>query len=324
MEEKRNEYKSCNLCPRKCGVDRYEQKGYCRELNTLHVARAALHMWEEPCISGTRGSGTVFFSGCNMGCVFCQNRKISRGEVGKKIDIKRLTEIFFELEAKGANNINLVTGDMFIPSIRIAIDLAKKDGLKIPFLLNTSSYLTVDTVKSLEGLIDIYLPDFKYIRDEDAIRYSNAPGYVDAAKAAIDEMVRQCPCCEFEKEYATADYSKSLEASDDRSNRQNNDIMKKGVVVRHLLMPGMLIQAKLIIKYLYHKYVDNIYLSLLNQFTPNGELGQFPEIDRKVTGYEYHSLTSYAENLGIKNCFIQVGETANESFIPEFDCQGVL
>ena len=323
MEEKRDEYRSCRLCPRNCSIDRNVQKGYCRELNTLHVARAALHMWEEPCISGKRGSGTVFFSGCNMGCVFCQNRKISRGETGKVIDIKRLTEIFFELEAKGANNINLVTGDMFIPSIRMAIDIAKRDGINIPFLLNTSSYLNVDTVKSLEGLIDIYLPDFKYIRDEDAIRYSNAPGYADAAKAAIDEMIRQCPEPEFQKEPGGLTDIRNAETSDGESDGGDHLIMKKGVVVRHLLMPGMLIQAKLIVNYLYRKYGDRIYLSLLNQFTPNDELGRFPEINRKVTDYEYHSLIDYASSLGIDNCFIQVGETADESFIPDFDCRGV-
>ena len=296
------EYESCRLCPRSCSVNRYKTKGYCRELNTLHVARAALHMWEEPCISGRSGSGTVFFSGCNMGCVFCQNRAISRGEVGENISVERLSEIFLELEDKGANNINLVTGDMFIPSIRTAIEQAKSLGIKIPFLLNTSSYLNVEAVKSLDGLIDIYLPDFKYIREEDAVRYSSAPGYPAAAKAAIDEMVRQCPSLEFNSEM----------------------IMKKGVVVRHLLMPGMLIQAKIIIKYLCQKYGERIYLSLMNQYTPNVELNSFPEIDRKVTGYEYKSLVSYAENLGIKNCFIQVGDTAKESFIPEFDLRGVL
>ena len=296
------EYESCTLCPRRCSINRYKARGYCNELNTLHVARAALHMWEEPCISGSSGSGTVFFSGCNMGCVFCQNRKISRGEIGENISVERLSEIFFELKDKGANNINLVTGDMFIPSIRTAIETAKKNGIRIPFLLNTSSYLCTDTVRSLDGLIDIYLPDFKYIREEDAVKYSNAPDYVTAAKEAIDEMVRQCPVLSFDEK----------------------KIMKKGVIIRHLLMPGMLIQAKLIVKYLHQKYADKVYLSLLNQYTPNGALSAFPEIDRKVTGYEYKSLVDYAAGLGIKNCFIQVGDTAKESFIPDFDCRGVL
>ncbi len=302
MRNAENEYSSCRLCPRNCGADRNVAKGYCRELNKLHVARAALHMWEEPCISGKEGSGTVFFSGCNMGCVFCQNKAISRGETGKIIDEDRLVDIFFELKEQGANNINLVTGDIFIPTIRCAIDIARQKGLDIPFLLNTSSYLTLDTVKSLEGLIDIYLPDFKYIRDEDAIRYSNAPGYVAAAKTAIAEMVRQHPSCVFD---------------------ENGVMLKKGVVVRHLLMPGMLIQAKLVTKYLYDTYGDSIYISLMNQFTPNGELEAFPEINRKITDREYMSLVEYAQNLGVVNGFVQEGETAKESFIPEFDLRGV-
>lgn len=299
---KMEQYSSCCLCPRRCRVDRNKAVGYCRVSSILKASRASLHMWEEPCISGKGGSGTVFFSGCNMGCVFCQNKRISRGEIGKELSCERLSEIFFELEEKGAGNINLVTGDMFIPSIKNAIDIARKNGIRIPFLLNTSSYITEDTVKSLEGYIDIYLPDFKYIRDEDALRYSNAPGYADAAKRSIREMVRQQPLCEFDS---------------------RTGLMKKGVVIRHLLMPGMLIQAKMIIKYLYGEYGDSVYLSLLSQFTPNGELADYPEINRKVTGYEYHSLVEYAENLGIKNCFIQVGDTAKESFIPDFDCRGI-
>ena len=221
--------------------------------------------------------------------------------MGKQITTDRLIEIFFELEEKGANNINLVTGDMFIPTITEAIERARARGLYVPFLFNTSSYLNPDSVKMLDGLIDIYLPDFKYIRDEDAIRYSNAPGYVEAAKAAIDEMVRQQPLCEF----------------------GDKDLMTRGVIVRHLLMPGMLIQAKMIVKYLYEKYGDAIYISLMNQFTPNGELAEFPEIDRKITGREYDSLVDYASGLGLTNGYIQEGETASESFIPDFDCSGV-
>ncbi len=266
-----------------------------------------------------------------MGCVFCQNRAISRGEVGKIISVERLVEIFFELEQKGANNINLVTGDMFIPTIREAIEIACSKGISIPFLFNTSSYLNVDTVRSLDGLIDIYLPDFKYIRNQDAIRYSNAPGYVEAAKAAIAEMVRQQPKCEFieeNKKKSNYDYKISVGNEDSENNKESEDdsismIMKKGVVVRHLLMPGMLIQSKLAVKYLFDTYGDSIYISLMNQFTPNGELSNFPEIDRKVTSSEYDSLIDYAAQIGVTNGFMQVGETATESFIPTFDCTGV-
>lgn len=306
MRDDHAEYHNCILCPRKCGVDRYITSGFCRVKSDLCVSRAALHMWEEPCISGTSGSGTVFFSGCNMGCVFCQNKAISRGQTYKVISTDRLVDIFFELEEKGANNINLVTGDMFIPTIRTAIERAKNRGIKIPFLFNTSSYLELESVKSLDGLVDIYLPDFKYIREEDSVRYSRAPGYVEAAKAAIEEMVRQRPEPDFVEK----------ETSGER-------IMTKGVVVRHLLMPGMLIQGKLIVKYLYDKYGDNIYISLMNQYTPNGELSRYPEIDRKVTKGEYDSLVDYAAQIGVVNGFMQVGETATESFIPQFDLEGV-
>ena len=305
-DDRITEYSSCDLCPRACHVDRNAGVGFCRERAELHVARASLHMWEEPCISGTRGSGTVFFSGCNMGCVFCQNRAISRGDTGKIISLDRLVDIFFELEDSGAENINLVTGDMFIPTIRKAIERARSKGIGIPFLLNTSSYVNVKSLQSLEGLVDIYLPDFKYIRNQDAIRYSNAPGYVETAKAAIKEMVRQHPRCVF---------------VDDPAGEPG--LLRKGVVVRHLLMPGMLIQAKMIVKYLYDRYKDAIYISLMNQFTPNGELAGFPEIDRKVTSSEYDSLIDYAAQIGVINGFMQVGETAAESFIPQFDGRGV-
>ncbi len=296
------EYSSCRLCPRNCGVDRNNKTGYCSEKSSLHVARASLHMWEEPCISGEAGSGTIFFSGCNMECVFCQNRRISRGEVGKYISTERLVEIFFEQQERGANNINLVTGDMFIPTIADAIERAKVKGIRIPFLFNTSSYLNVESLRMLDGLIDIYLPDFKYIRDEDAVRYSNAPGYPEAARAAIAEMVRQQPECVFDTQGV---------------------LLKRGVVVRHLLMPGMLIQAKLITKYLYDTYGDGIYISLMNQFTPGEGLADYPQINRRVTDAEYDSLVEYAANLGVTHGYIQEGETALESFIPDFDCRGV-
>ncbi|MCR5148171.1 MAG: radical SAM protein [Eubacterium sp.] len=296
-------YEECLLCPRDCGVNRNLHKGYCHVGSDLMVSRAALHMWEEPVISGKEGSGTVFFSGCNMGCVFCQNRAISRGKAGRAISAERLVEIFFELKEKGANNINLVTADHFIPSVRGAIVRAKNEGLKLPFLLNTSSYIKVDTLKSLEGLIDIYLPDMKYIRNEDSLKYSHAPHYVETAKEAIDEMFRQQPECHF----------------------NDKNIIQKGVVVRHLLMPGMLIQAKMIVKYLHERYGANIYISLMNQYTPDMEYLQkeYPEICRKVTEYEYKSLIDYAADIGVVNGFMQVGETAEESFIPEFDLTGV-
>ena len=311
------EYSSCRLCPRECGINRTEKKGTCRVGSTLQVSRAALHMWEEPCISGTSGSGTVFFSGCSLGCVYCQNRAISRGQAGKEIGIPRLTEIFFELEEQGANNINLVTGDHYLPSIAEAIRQAKKEGFRLPFLLNTSSYIKAETLKRMEGLIDIYLPDLKYIREREAARYSHAPDYPEVAKAAIAEMFRQQPECRF--------ISVGGSGENTEPDEKAGSILTRGVVVRHMLLPGQLIQAKLIVSYLYRTYGDRIFISLLNQYTPMEETlrEKYPELCRKVTEYEYHSLVEYAVKLGVTRGFIQEGTAAEESFIPAFDLTGV-
>lgn len=300
-----NEYKNCTLCPRKCRADRSKTKGYCKAGDKIKIARAGLHMWEEPCISGRQGSGAIFFSGCNMGCVFCQNKEISRGETGKEISADRLTEIFFELKDTGANNINLVTADIYIPSIKKAIHNAKMSGFDLPIILNTSGYINKESIESLDGLIDIYLPDMKYIRDKDALRYSNAPDYPDVCRDAIDEMVRQQPECVFEE-------------------RGDELILKKGLVVRHLLMPGMLIQAKMILRYLHFRYGDKIMISIMNQYTPNGCLNAYPEINCKVSENEYRSLVRYAENIGITRGYIQDKTSADEAFIPDFDLSGVL
>lgn len=297
-----SDFTGCMLCPRECSVNRDTTYGYCHVGNEPVVARAALHMWEEPCISGESGSGAVFFAGCNMGCVFCQNADISRGsEPGRRISGDRLCEIFFELKEAGANNINLVTGDMFLPALKKAVIKAKSEGLNLPFILNTSSYIHTGVLKDMEGLIDIYLADLKYARNEDAIRYSNARGYVEFAKAAIDEMVRQKPECVFD----------------------DNGILQSGVIVRHLLMPGMLIQAKMITDYLYKRYGDRIYISLMDQYTPNGHLADYPEIDRAVSDREYRSLIRYAESLGITNAYVQEGDTADLCYVPKFDLTGV-
>ncbi len=300
-----SEYKNCRLCPRNCGTDRSKIRGYCKAGDKVKIARAALHMWEEPCISGRHGSGAVFFTGCNMGCVFCQNKEISRGQTGKEISEERLSEIFFELKDEGANNINLVTADIYIPSIKKAIHNARMNGFNLPFILNTSGYVNKESIESLEGLIDIYLPDMKYIRAKDALRYSNAPDYPDVCRAVIDEMVRQQPECVFE------------EKGDDL-------ILKKGLVVRHLLMPGMLIQAKMILRYLHKRYGDKIMISILNQYTPNGCLDAYPEINRNVSENEYRSLVRYAENIGITRGYVQDSSSANDAFIPDFDLSGVI
>jgi putative pyruvate formate lyase activating enzyme len=263
-------------------------------------------MWEEPCISGKEGSGTIFFTGCSMGCVFCQNYDISHEKSGLPIDEKRLIEIFYELKEKGANNINLVTADIYIPTVADAIRQAKDEGFCLPFVLNTSSYIEADTLKMLEGLIDIYLPDFKYIRSLDSKKYALAPDYPEVAKLAIAEMVRQINTA-------------GGVAFDDRN------MMKRGVIVRHLLMPGKLLSAKMIIKYLYETYGDSIYISLMNQYTPlTKHLKDFPELSHNVSEREYDELVDYAYDLGVRNGFIQEGGTVSESFIPEFDFEGVL
>ena len=292
----------CNLCPRECNVDRGLGKtGFCKVPNQIKVARAGLHFWEEGCISGREGSGTVFFSGCNLRCVYCQNRKIAEGVYGKEITVDRLAAIFLELEKQGANNINLVTPSHYVLQIIEALKMAKRQGLTVPVVYNSSAYEKVETLKLLEGYVDVYLPDFKYMDDEIGKKYSNAPDYSQVAKEAIAEMVRQVgtPCF------------------DDR------EIMKKGVIVRHLVLPGFTDDSKEIIKYLYDTYGNDIYISILSQFTPLSYLKEYPEIDRKITEAEYDDVVDYAIKIGVENGFIQEGDVALESFIPDFDGQGV-
>lgn len=293
----------CNICPRKCNVDRLNgKKGVCNVSgNDIFVARASLHMWEEPCISGEKGSGTIFFSGCNLKCVYCQNHDISRGISGKGITVERLSEICIELQKKGANNINLVTPTHYALHIMEAVKMAKEKGLKIPVVYNSSGYESKETLELLRNIIDIYLVDFKYINKETAIRYSKAEDYPDVVKAAVETMYMNVGEPVFD-EYG---------------------IMKKGVIVRHLLLPSHVKEAKQIVTYLYKKYGNRLYLSLMNQYTPAGSLISYPEINRKVTKKEYERLIDYAIELGIQNCFIQEGETALESFIPAFDGEGV-
>ena len=295
----------CDLCPRKCLVDRKKgEKGICGQTENLKVARAALHFWEEPCISGDTGSGAVFFSGCPLHCVFCQNENIANGTVGKEISLERLVDIFLELQEKGANNINLVTPGHFVPQIVKALDQARREGLTLPVVYNTSSYETVDTIKMLEGYVDIYLPDFKYMSPVLSKKYSHAPDYAEVAKAAIAEMVRQT--------------GKAVFVNGDEDN-----LILSGTIVRHLTLPGCMEDSMQILKYLHETYGDTIYISIMNQFTPLSNLEKYPELNRKITDEEYETLVDYAIEIGIENGFIQEGDTAEESFIPAFDCEGV-
>lgn len=294
-------YTDCSLCPRACHINREKQAGACHTKAQLLVARAALHMWEEPCISGEKGSGAVFFSGCSLGCVFCQNREISKGQTGKEISAGRLVDIFFELEQQGANNINLVTPDHFIPAVCQAVTKARSKGFKLPFVYNCSGYESTEALKPLEGLIDVYLPDFKYWEPETAARYTGARDYPQRAREAVAEMFRQTGPCRFDAE----------------------GMIEKGVIVRHLLLPGKVKEAKAIVNYLYKTYSNDIYLSLMNQYTPVKQTEEFPELNRKVTRREYDRLLQYAMDIGVENAFVQEGDTAMESFIPAFDLEGV-
>ena len=293
-------YYSCGLCPRECGVDRSKSVGVCTMTDKPALARAALHFWEEPCISGERGSGTVFFSGCAMRCVYCQNRNIATGEVAKEVSAKRLTEIYFELKEKGAHNVNLVTAAHFLPHVVESITDAKKQGIDIPFVYNSSGYEKVESIKRLDGLIDIYLPDYKYALSKDAEKYSSAPDYPDVALKAIDEMLRQQPEAIIEK-----------------------GIMKKGVIIRHMMLPAKIIESKMAVKRLHDRYGDKVYYSLMSQYTPLPHVSDYPELTRAVTPAEYDSLIDYAVELGIEKAFTQTGESVGESFIPAFDFEGV-
>ena len=294
----------CQLCPRNCGINRIEKQiGVCGETDEIRVSRAALHFWEEPCISGEKGSGTVFFTGCNLRCVFCQNHQISTGNVGKKITVERLAEIFLELEAQGANNINLVTPTHFVEQIIKALDIAKEKGLSIPIVYNSGGYESVKTLKMLEGYVDIYLPDFKYLDKEHAREYSKAEDYPEVAKEMLEEMVRQIGEIQFDE----------------------NGMMKKGVIVRHLLLPGCLLDAKRIVDYLHTTYGNRIYMSLMNQYTPLDTLDKerYPKLAHKVKDIAYDKLIDYALSIGVEQAFIQEGDTAKESFIPPFTLEGV-
>ena len=291
---------NCTQCPRNCGADREKIYGYCKVSRELKVARAALHFWEEPCISGEEGSGTVFFSGCNLRCVYCQNVEIAAGLRGKEISVDRLSEIFLELQEKGANNINLVTPSHYYPQIKKAL-LMVKGQLSVPVIANTSSYDSVEALREMEGLIDIYLADYKYWDSALAKKYSKAEDYPRVAAAALREMFRQVG-----------------EPVFDEAGR-----MKKGMIIRHLLLPGCKEDSKAVLRFLYETFGDSVYISIMNQYTPLENVKDYPELDRKITEEEYDEVVDYAIELGIENGFIQEDETAEESFIPSFDGEGV-
>lgn len=297
-----NELNNCNLCIRKCNINRNSGKvGLCNSTSELVVARASLHFWEEPCISGKNGSGTVFFSNCNLKCVFCQNHIISHSGNGKKITSKRLSEIFLELQNKGANNINLVTPTHFVPQIIESLELAKREGLTLPILYNTNSYDSLGTIKSLKGYIDVYLPDFKYFDDKYAIKYSKAPSYAENALAIIKEMLSQVGPIKFNQ----------------------HGLVNKGVIIRHLLLPGLLFDSKKVIDTIYNNFQNDVFISLMNQYIPMNSAHNYPEINKPLNPKAYDSIINYALNLGVTNGFIQDDGSNALDYVPSFDNEGV-
>ena len=298
------QYRACRLCPRRCGADRLAGKtGFCGETASLRVGLAALHRWEEPCLSGPYGAGAVFFSGCSLRCVYCQNASLSRGGQGPVITGDRLSEIFLSLAAQGASCIDLVTPDHFLPHIVCAVKKARSAGLSVPVVYNCSGYETVSSLALLEGIVDIYLTDFKYADSTLAGRYSSAPDYPEQAFRAVGEMVRQQPQPVFS---------------------EDGTLMKRGVLVRHLVLPGHTRDSIEVIRQLYERYGSSIWFSLMNQFTPDPRLGKTaPELNRPVTRREYGRVVDAALSFGISNAFIQEGRTDSASFIPRFDGSGV-
>lgn len=294
--------RSCRLCPRNCSINRLDgNRGFCGGGSLIKASRASLHYWEEPCISGTKGSGTVFFSDCNLRCIFCQNHKISQEGIGAEITSERLSEIFLEHQEKGAHNINLVTPTHYVPQIIKALDIAKKNGLNLPVLYNTNSYENIETIQALNGYIDVYLPDLKYFSNKFAVKYSSAPDYFKFATKAIEEMVSQVGNPVFDEQ----------------------GLIKKGVIIRHLMLPGLLFDSKKVIDYIYSTYGDSVYISLMNQYTPMYKASEFPEINRTLNPKHYDSLIDYCLSIGIKNGFIQDSGTSSENFVPEFDMRGI-
>ena len=316
----------CTLCHRDCKINRNNNElGFCKASNKVKIAKASLHLWEEPPISQGKGSGTVFFSHCNLNCVFCQNYNISQGTeanissasllsniivdhstqesliTGMEISIERLSEIFLELQENGANNINLVTPTHYVPQIIEALKIAKKNNLIIPVLYNTNSYDSIETIKTLDGYIDVYLPDFKYFNDKYAIKYSNAKNYSSNTIEIIDEMIKQVGKPVF----------------------NGSGLIVKGVIIRHLMLPGLLFDSKKVVDYIYTKYDDAVYLSLMNQYVPMFKADNYPEINKPLNPKHYDSLINYALDLGITNGFVQDQGTNNVSYIPNFNLEGV-
>ena len=292
--------KPCELCPRRCRVDRINKLGFCGADEKLRVALVSLHKWEEPCLVGENGAGTIFFSHCNLKCVYCQNFSISHNGFGAEISIERLAEIFIEQQKRGAANIELVTPTHYVPQICKAIDLAKSHGLNLPIVYNSNAYENIETLELLRGRVDIFLPDLKYFDDDAAKTFSNAPNYFAVATAAIKKMFELTGNAQIV-----------------------NGLMIRGVIVRHLVLPNFRRDAIKIVDWLYKTFDDKIFISLMNQYTPIFKSCEHKKINRRLTTFEYNSVVNHAADFGVKNCFIQIGKTSDESFIPNFNLDGV-
>ena len=288
---------NCKMCPRKCGINRDNAVGFCGVTNTVKIARAGLHYWEEPIISGKEGSGTIFFSGCNLKCVYCQNYDISSQAFGKEISVERLAEIFKELEDKGANNINLVTPSHYVDQIISALKIYRPN---IPIVYNTSGYDSVETLRKLEGVVDIYLTDLKYCSSELSKKYSKAENYFDVATQAIKEMVRQQP-----------------------HNEYKDNMLTKGVVIRHMVLPNNIQDSFNVLNWINEELGGETLVSIMGQYTPYHNSEQYPEINRKLKPIEYKMVINHFLKIGLKNGFSQDLDSASEEYIPPFNLEGV-
>ena len=298
-----DEYLSCRLCPRECNVNRNAgEKGFCAQTNLIKAGRAALHFWEEPCICDKNGSGAVFFSGCSLRCTYCQNFKLSRGKQGIELSEEKLADIYLNLQQEGANNINLVTAEHFAPQIRQSILLAREKGLILPVILNSSGYVNELCLEVLRDVIDIYLVDFKYMDEKMSHNYSMAKDYPCVAKKALQKMVEYAPNLIFNEK----------------------GLLQKGVIVRHLCLPGHSEDSKNVLEYVYKTYGNNVLLSIMSQYTPVNENKEFPNLNKALSEKEYDEILDFCIDIGIEEAFIQDGEAASESFIPEFNGQGII
>ncbi len=292
---------NCNLCPRRCGVDRTQRAGFCGAGDKVRIALVSLHQWEEPCLVGERGAGTVFFSYCNLRCVYCQNHEISHGGKGVEVSTERLTEIFLEQQARGAATLDLVTPTHYVPQIIAALDMAKAQGFHLPVVYNSSGYETVETIEALRGYVDIFLPDLKYMRAESGGAYSAATDYFSHAGAAIKKMVEMVGAVQF----------------------ADNGQMTRGVLVRHMILPGHRHESMELVKWLWENFGRTIQVSLMNQYTPMYKASEHKKINRRLTTFEYESVVDYALSLGMENAYVQERRSASEEYVPDFNGAGV-